>query len=143
MKNNIRNAPVPKSYRHKVKQVLSRVRAKYNVNGNFTELDFYRICESEKILLANQESENTKTIYEKVPALKGVICTAKDGTKFIYLRCFFYKIRRFDLFTAFHELGHHFLEHRGTLNFLADAERPQREIEADLFAEFATNEVPK
>lgn len=122
------------SYRRKVKQALRAVREKYNVKGAFTESDFYRICERENIFLCN--SERLRVISERMPEVKGIRFATTGGEVFIYLKSFFEG--EFDLFAAFHELGHHFCGHKGLTNLMTYSTDSPKEKEADYFAELAT-----
>lgn len=92
-----------------VEKTLRQVREKYRIQGRFTKADFFRICEGEEILLV-QSIDSLKTLFDDLKFIKG-FCAYLPRTKqsFIYLRSVF--LKRFDLFTAMHELGHYFLKH--------------------------------
>lgn len=137
MKNN--------STRRKVKRALQRVRDKYNIHNRlFNGRDFYRICKGENIHLMNRQlmgEQSTYAMPERFPNILGYLAKGR-GETMIWLRCFF--VGRFDVHTAFHELGHHFCKHSGyEVAGLAKREGYNRatdpgESEADLFAELAT-----
>jgi len=78
---------------------------------------------------------------DKLSELRGAVATYSDGQKFIFLSSLFKG--EIDLFTAFHELGHHFFKHQGysysqeTGLDLSNLNNT-KEVEADAFAELAT-----
>ena len=124
----------PRSYRRKVKRILSGVRSRYNIKGIFTEADFYRICKTENIILC--KSERLREISKQMPEIEGIRFASISGRAFIYLKSFFEG--EFDVFVAFHELGHHFCGHKGMTNLMTYSPNSRKEQEANYFAELAT-----
>lgn len=106
--------------------------------GALTEKDFYRICRSERIILINDK--DTCERMEKIKPLLGLYIRRKDRV-YIWLHSFYENT--VDLFTAAHELGHHFLGHRAVSfrekNFRAKSD--SQENEADYFAESLCSET--
>lgn len=133
MKDNTRKNNAPKNCRHKVKRILARVRNQYNIKEAFTESDFYRICEAENIFLCN--AERLRVIAKQTPEVKGLRFATIKGDAFIYLKSFFEG--DFDIFSAMHELGHHFCGHKGLTNLMTYSTDSPKELEADYFAELA------
>jgi len=120
--------------RRKIKRILSKVRARYNViDRPFNESDFYHICETENIFLCN--GERLRVIAKQMPDVKGIRFATTKGDVLIYLKSFFEG--NFDIFTAMHELGHHFCGHKGLTNLMTYSTDSPKEIEADYFAELA------
>jgi hypothetical protein len=134
----------------KVERALQRVRDKYNIHDRaFNGRDFYRICKGENIGLMNKRffPEQHWQLYRRLDGLLGFHMRI-NGWSYILLRSFF--VGRFDVVTAFHELGHYFLGHspsaaKARFNPFDGAEfdydsyiKSANEIEADLFAELAT-----
>jgi Zn-dependent peptidase ImmA (M78 family) len=137
--------------REKVAQKLQEVRDKYNIHGRaFTKRDFYRICRGENIALLNKTRipKSKWYLYGILDSsLRGFLLPIKDR-RYIFLRSFFGG--KFELHTAFHELGHFFMGHcemQVGYNVLSKdfsqeqyRENPM-EREADMFARMAIREV--
>ena len=128
----------------KIEKVLAGIRKKYAIqNRLLNELDFYRICEAEDIMLITPE--DTKNLDEHYQAIVKRLSKTKldgfiaqvEGFNIIYLRSFFN--RKIDMFFAAQALGHYFLKHSyGTFRLGWFTEDESAEKEADLFAELAT-----
>lgn len=134
-----------------VRDVVEQVRVRYNVHGRaFTKTDFIRIVREEKILVNTQRRIEANPIFAQYEQAIGAYpeilgsYTRKTKTPIIYIRSLATG-KPFDLETAFHELGHHFLGHGSGLS--ADLEYPiskqqqVREAHADLFSSLALQEV--
>lgn len=130
MKNNITKYD-------SVEEIFGRVCEKYNIdNRNFAEADFYRICEAEHITLLNDSLGQNFFAKNQLRTIRGFYMSDPvRNFRLLYLRSFF--LKKFDLTTAFHELGHHFLKHSG-LKITNSTANLQKEREADYFAELAT-----
>lgn len=113
-----------------VAEIIDNVRQTYNIRGKFTKADFFRICKAENIRLMMDEF-----LYRKIRSTKGMF--VRNGNRCgIYLRSFHHT--RFDLNTAFHELGHYFCGHTSIRLKTNPSDSVDRfEQEADLFAELA------
>lgn len=136
----------------KVEKVLANVRKKYDIQNRFlNELDFYRICETEEIMLITpkevkaQNADFSRAVegLRKIKKFTGFIVRGHNDLRFIYLRSLFN--RKVDIFVAAHELGHYFLAHTGTSLFSKNKSLAElrQEAEADLFAELATGKQRK
>lgn len=129
-----------------VQLILQGVRDRYDVHGRaFTKSDFLAICKGERITL-NVPRLTAK--YKHLSAIENALLKFPQITGFytrrlsrpiIYLKCLAVR-ERFDIDTAFHELGHHFLGH-GDPSFSGmtpvSADEGIREADADHFAELA------
>ena len=140
----------------RIEEIVNAVREKFGIRGrSFTKRDFYRICDGEGIRLLNRD---TYAPTEGIPlyelrGIRGMHFTLRNNgvlRPFIYLRCFW--LKRFDLHTAFHELGHHFCgstidaEQSFTLAFARDHEAYKDhpdERAADRFAELCIRSKSK
>lgn len=89
-----------------------------------TETDFYRICEEERVEV--HELDSPSSFYIRTGGVRAIVLTTRE-----------YGLER--RFSAFHELGHHFL-HGGEAVDTALLRRPResrKEYEADAFAAIA------
>lgn len=120
-----------------VRDRVQEVRDKYGIHGRaFTRADFYRIAKGERIALIDPNSFPDRPKLVSMRVIRGFYSWqegVEDGVKMIYLRCFW--LKRFDLPVAFHELGHHFMGHRG--GFKSWEQDSQKEAEADEFSGWA------
>jgi Zn-dependent peptidase ImmA (M78 family) len=120
-----------------VEKLVRDLQQRYDINGAFTERDFYRICRDENIGII--ESPHKFTFLMSLPA----------GDMFIVLSDGKHGHER--LQAMLHELGHYFCGHERyfadkafagaieELKFSASSDSGQYdEIEANLFAELAT-----
>lgn len=125
--------------RPKIEAIVETVRVKHGIPKSrpFTKQDFYAICESEGIHLAN--TRNFEFMAD-VKQVQGCLMRFNDGTLAIYLRSFF--TGKLSLPIAFHEIGHFFLHRADVVSgaTLFRVDRPvslRKEIEADLFSAIA------
>ena len=111
----------------KVERTFQKVCEKYDIeNRAFTKEDFYRICESENITA--KEMDSPTSFYLRVKSKLFIVVEEKLE-------------REKKIFAMMHELGHHFLEHRGRKMqnaFYFDSRDKENEAEADGFALLAT-----
>lgn len=130
------------SYKTKVEKCIADVREKYNIRGNFTQADFYRICEAENIELLN--GETGRNFYAVKQFYGFLLSFDEQNRNLIYLRSFFNRNRRINMFVAAHELGHYFLNHLGVsakASNLFELSSAQNEREANYFARLATKKT--
>lgn len=158
----MKNTTPSRTLTERVERAIRQLRRKYNIDNRlFTKADFYRICEGEDIYLLTPETyayrEGKVKILPDFKALSGLYFTFPGlNASCIYLRCFW--LKRFDIFTAYHELGHHLIPSRPLKSDIRFALRESGdvvsirpkgdhheayknsagEIAADLFAELCT-----
>lgn len=127
----------------KVAPVVEAFKTRYRLHGRrFKKRDFFRIATLEHIDIANGPEFAFMTGCDQV--LGAYMRFPNTQTKAIWLRSFYVDTpESLEIETMAHELGHHFLMHKGgdPRNLLLKrSDHPdwlgesQRELEADLFA---------